>query len=61
MELTITSTIALSLLMAGGLLCVIFFLVLALKSFWAFCGSDTAPKNLPNYAARHTSVRLEAN
>jgi hypothetical protein len=49
MELTLTSTIALGILIAGGALSVVFFFAMALKSFCCFCSQDTAPKSSPDH------------
>jgi len=53
MELTLTSTIAVGILIAGGALSVILFIVVALKSFCCFCSLETPPEKSPDLAAGH--------
>lgn len=53
MELTLTSTIVIGILIAGGVLSAILFIVMALKSFCCFCSFETQPEKSPDLAAGH--------
>jgi len=53
MELTLTSTIAFGIFIAGGLLSVVLFIALVLKSFCCFCSLDALPKDLPHLTDGH--------